>query len=95
MTPFQLAWRTTKRYRLRAMLAIAGVTVIGALLFDMLLLSHGLVVSMRDLLERTGYDVRVTATQELPRNGPRMREAHELLRTIEALPQVGGALALR
>jgi len=33
----------------------------------MLLLSQGLLVSMRDLLDRTGWDVRVTATDELPR----------------------------
>jgi putative ABC transport system permease protein len=91
----EMAWRSLVRQPARAALGILGVAAVGALLFDMLLLSHGLVVSMRDLLERTGYDVRVTATQELPRNGPRMREAHELLRTIEALPQVGGALALR
>ena len=35
MTSFALAWRTAKRYRARTLLAIAGVAVIGALLFDM------------------------------------------------------------
>ena len=47
-------------------LAIAGVAVIGALLFDMLLLSRGLLVSFRDLLDSAGYDVRiVTATRDV------------------------------
>jgi len=67
MTPLQLAWRTTKRYRVRAMLAIAGVTVIGALLFDMLLLSHGLLLSFADLLKSEGFEVRVVAREGFAR----------------------------
>ena len=39
-----------------------GVAAIGALLFDMLLLSRGLVVSFGDLLDRSGFDVRVLAS---------------------------------
>ncbi|HZR26794.1 MAG TPA: FtsX-like permease family protein [Vicinamibacterales bacterium] len=67
MTPLQLAWRTTTRYRVRAMLAIAGVTVIGALLFDMLLLSHGLLLSFADLLNSEGFEVRVLAREGFAR----------------------------
>ena len=37
MTAFLLASRTARRYRARTLLAIAGVAVIGALLFDLLL----------------------------------------------------------
>ena len=40
MTSRALAWRTMTAEPARAGLAIAGVAVIGALLFDMLLLSH-------------------------------------------------------
>src|SRR4029077_15380423 len=47
----------------RSMLAVAGVTVIGALLFNMLLLSRGLLVSFRDLLDNAGYDIRVIPAQ--------------------------------
>src|SRR5262249_43186803 len=53
MTSAWLAWRTTTRYRARTILATIGVAVIGALLFDMLLLSRGLVISFADLLEHT------------------------------------------
>jgi hypothetical protein len=45
MTSFALAWRTAQRYRAQTILAIVGVAVIGALLFDMLLLSRGLLLS--------------------------------------------------
>jgi len=59
MSALHLAWRTVRRYRAQTLLAIAGVAVIGALLFDMLLLSRGLLLSFADLLERAGYDVRI------------------------------------
>ena len=58
------------------MLAITGVAVIGALLFDMLLLSRGLLVSFRELLDATGYDVRVTATDSVMFRAP-IRHATE------------------
>ena len=66
MTSFALAWRTTTRYRARSALAMAGVAIIGALLFDMLLLSRGLVDSFADLLDTSGFDVRVVAHEGLP-----------------------------
>ena len=59
MTAFLLASRTARRYRARTLLAIAGVAVIGALLFDMLLLSRGLLVSFGNLLDRAGFDIRI------------------------------------
>src|SRR5262249_2920264 len=59
MTALRLAWRTVRRYRAQTLLAITGVAVIGALLFDMLLLSRGLLLSFSDLLDRAGYDVRI------------------------------------
>ena len=67
-----MAWRSLIRQPARASLGVLGVAAVGALLLDMLLLSEGLIVSMRDLLARTGYDVRVTASEDLPRNGPRL-----------------------
>jgi putative ABC transport system permease protein len=71
----------------RAALAIAGVAVIGALLFDMLLLSSGLLVSFRDLLDNSGYDVRVSATDSGLFRVP-MRNATELAESIARLPEV-------
>ena len=62
-------WRSLVRQPARATLGVLGVAAVGALLFDMLMLSHGLIVSMRDLLERTGFDIRVTASGDLRRVG--------------------------
>ena len=59
----RLSWLTIIRQPARTALAILGVAAVGALLFDMLLLSRGLVLSFRDLLDRAGFDVRVLATR--------------------------------
>jgi putative ABC transport system permease protein len=89
-----LAWRTATAERARAVLALIGVTVIGALLFDMLLLSRGLLVSFRELLDSTGYDVRVTATDSVMFRAP-IRHATELARDIAGLPEVKDVAILR
>ena len=79
----------------RATLGILGVAAVGALLFDMLLLSQGLVISMRALLERSGFDIRVTATDSLPNGGPMIDNATDAARAIAALPSVSAALTIR
>ena len=61
MNAIGFAWRSLVRQPARAALGILGVAAVGALLFDMLLLSRGLIVSMQDLLDRGGWDVRVSA----------------------------------
>jgi putative ABC transport system permease protein len=94
MTSGALAWRTVTAERARAVLALIGVTVIGALLFDMLLLSRGLLVSFRELLDSTGYDVRVTATDSVMFRAP-IRHAAELARDIAGLPEVKDVAILR
>jgi putative ABC transport system permease protein len=68
-------------------LAIAGVAVIGALLFDMLLLSRGLLVSFRALLDEAGYDVRVAATDSVMLRVP-IRDATAVAAEIARLPDV-------
>lgn len=95
MNALGFAWRSLVRQPARAALGIAGVAAVGALLLDMLLLSQGLIVSMRDLLERTGYDARVTATEALPRNGPQIQDIGTVLSQIAALGSVRSALAVR
>ena len=52
-------------------------------------------MSMRDLLNRRGYDVRVTSATALPRSGPLVRQASATTQAIEQLPDVRGALAIR
>jgi putative ABC transport system permease protein len=92
---FGFAWRSLARQPARATLGILGVAAVGALLFDMLLLSQGLVISMRDLLDRSGFDIRVTATDSLPTGGPVIADAAEAARAIAALPSVSAALTIR
>ena len=75
-------------------LGILGVAAVGALLFDMLLLSQGLVVSMRDLLDRRGFDIRVTSRPSC-RGRDRDCRAAAVTRQIAALPDVASALAIR
>jgi putative ABC transport system permease protein len=95
MNAFGFAWRSLTRQPARSSLGILGVAAVGALLLDMLLLSEGLVVSMRDLLEGTGFDIRVTAGEERPREGPRLDDAAEAATAIAALPAVASAAAVR
>ena len=95
MRALAFAFRSLVRQPARAALGILGVTAVGALLFDMLLLSQGLIVSMADLLERTGFDVRVTTTAELPRTAPPIGGATAGVSSIAGLPQVKSAIAIR
>jgi putative ABC transport system permease protein len=95
MKALLFAWRSLVRQPARATLGVLGVAAVGALLFDMLMLSDGLIVSMRDLLERTGFDIRITASGDLRRAGDRMRDTDATLAAIRRLPQVGTVLAVR
>src|SRR6476646_2832401 len=94
MTSGALAWRTVTSERARGVLALIGVTVIGALLFDMLLLSRGLLVSFRELLDSTGYDVRVTATDSVMFRAP-IRHVADVSRDIAGLPEVQDVAIVR
>ena len=66
MTALRFAWRASSASRRARRSACSASPPSGALLFDMLLLSEGLVVSMRDLFERMGFDIRIIATDQLP-----------------------------
>jgi len=90
-----LAWRSLVRQPARAALGILGVAAVGALLFDMLLLSHGLVTSMRDLLDRMGSDIRVTSTEQVQDRGPDIADAAAAAASIATLPSVRSVLTIR
>jgi putative ABC transport system permease protein len=94
MTALAFAWRSLVRQPARAALGILGVAAVGALLFDMLLLSRGLIVSMQDLLDRGGWDVRVSAG-DLPGGGLRVAKAVETADAISRLASVQAALVIR
>lgn len=95
MTVLPFAWRSLVRQPARSMLGILGVAAVGALLLDMLLLSEGLVLSMRDLFDRMGFDIRIIATDQLPGGSPDIARASALARQIEELPSVRSALTIR
>jgi ABC-type lipoprotein release transport system permease subunit len=84
----RLAWLSSVRQPGRTGVGVLGIAAVGALLFDMLLLSHGLVLSFRDLLDRAGFDLRVLATAAAPFTGPRIVDADAVVATIAALPQI-------
>ena len=95
MSALKFAWRNLVRQPARGALGILGVAAVGALLFDMLLLSEGLVTSMRDLLDQTGFDVRVTATGDLPGSGPRIVGVGSAVDAIATLPSVRSSMSVR
>lgn len=88
------AWRSLVRQPARATLAVLGVAAVGALLFDMLMLSQGLITSMRDLLDQGGWDIRVSAG-DLPRSGPLLPNALDSASAIAALPSVRATMIVR
>ena len=94
MRSLSFASRSLVRQPARAALGVLGVAAVGALLFDMLLLSSGLVISLRDLLERSAFDVRVGASDR-PGGGPLMPDAILTARRIAALPSVRSVFTLR
>ena len=95
MNALACAWRSLVRQPARATLGILGVAAVGALLFDMLLLSQGLVLSMRDLLDRTGFDIRVTSTDQVPGSGPGIADAAAAAAIIATLPSVRSVVTIR
>jgi putative ABC transport system permease protein len=95
MTALALAWRTASRYRARAVLAVIGVAVIGALNFDMLLLSRGLLLSFAGLINSTGFDIRVVGGAGLPLARLPVDDAGTLMAEIAGLPEVERAALVR
>jgi len=95
VTAFSLAWRTARRYRARAVLAVCGIAVIGALNFDMLMLSRGLMLSFAGLINGTGYDVRIAGSAGLPLARTPIDRASALLAQVQALPEVASAAMMR
>jgi len=95
MRAIRFAWLSLVRQPAKSLLGIVGLAAIGALLFDMLLLSRGLVISFGDLLGRSGFDVRVLASDAPPFAGPRLTGASTLARDIAAIPGIDAVLQLR
>ena len=95
MNPFAFAVRGLIRQPGRTILGIAGIAATGALLFDMLMLSRGLVVSMEQLLSGVGFDIRVSATQATPLTGPPITNMADTVAALAALPDIEDVVPLR
>ncbi|HUR36015.1 MAG TPA: FtsX-like permease family protein [Vicinamibacterales bacterium] len=95
MRTIAFAARSLVRQPGRSSLGILGIAAVGALLFDMLLLSRGLVVSFRDLLDSIGFDVRVTATDSPLPAGIRMAGASAAAREVAAVPGIAEVVPMR
>jgi len=95
MTPLALAWRTARRYRARAVLAVVGVAVIGALNFDMLMLSRGLILSFADLLNGTRYNIRIAGSAGLPLGRSPIEDSATLMQQVARLPEIASVAVMR
>jgi len=85
-----LARKNLRRAASRTILVVAGVTVAGALLFDMSMLGGGLERSFGSALGRLGYDVRVVLKGTLPLSTDALLPgAQTIARRIAAHPGVG------
>jgi len=88
------ALRSLARQPGRAILGVLGVAAVGALLFDMLLLSRGLLVSFRALLDSAGFDVRVIAADVTVAARPRLDGSASAVAAIRSLPEVEDVVPL-
>ncbi|MGE0451674.1 MAG: ABC transporter permease [Vicinamibacterales bacterium] len=95
MIAIRFAARNLLRQPGRTALGVLGIAAVGALLFDMLLLSRGLVVSFRDLLDSVGFDIRVAASELALPGGVPLKDATVAVDAISALPEVDEAVAVR
>ena len=90
-----LAVRTVTRHRVRTFLVILGLSVTGALLLDMTMLSHGLEDSLGAVLSRLGFAVRVVPRGALPfSSDAEIAGADRLAAAIAAQPGVAAAIPI-
>ncbi len=88
-----LALRTLLRYPVRTALVILGLSVTGALLLDMTMLSRGLEASLGTVLSRLGFAVRVVPRGTLPfSSNAEIPSGDRLAAAIAARPGVAAAV---
>lgn len=90
-----LAVRTLVRHPVRTALVILGLSVTGALLLDMTMLSHGLEASLGTVLSRLGFAVRVVPRGTMPfSSNAEIAGGDRLAAAIAARPGVSAAIPL-
>jgi putative ABC transport system permease protein len=84
-----LAWATLTRHRSRTLLAILGVAVSAAMLLDMVMLSTGMRVSLRNLLLSRGFQLRLAPKGTLPFDtDATIPDASNVIRVLRTIPDV-------
>jgi len=90
-----LVRRNLQRALTRSVLLVAGVSIAGALLFDMSMLAGGLESSLAEILGQLGYELRVVLRGTLPfATDALLPRATHVAKTIAAQPQVAWAVPL-
>jgi putative ABC transport system permease protein len=85
----QLAWATLTRHRSRTLLAVLGVAVSAAMLLDMVMLSTGMRVSLRNLLLSRGFQLRLAPKGTLPFDtDATIPDASNVIRVLRTIPDV-------
>lgn len=95
MRALRFAARSLGRQPGRAALGIIGVAAAAALMFDMLLLSRGLIVSLTDLLDAFGFDVRVMASEGIGMSREPLADASQVAASLARLPEVDAVVPIR
>ena len=95
MRAFAFAYRSLIRQPARLWLGVGGVAAVGALLFDMLLLSNGLVISMDRMLASTGFNLRAGIGTAPPGRGALIEDAGALALRLQRLPELARVAAVR
>lgn len=86
---FFLAWRNLLRSRTRTLLLWIGISVSGALLYDMVMLSGGLEASFGTMLKQMNLDIRLTPRGALPFTADaEIRQGTPLVEEIRRDPRV-------
>lgn len=84
-----LAWATLTRHRSRTLLAMLGVAVSAAMLLDMVMLSTGMRVSLRNLLLSRGFQLRLAPRGTLPFDtDATIPDASNVIRVARTIPDV-------
>ena len=86
---FTLAAASLIRHRARTVLAVLGVAVSAAMLLDMVMLSSGMRVSFRTLLQSQGFQLRLSPKGTLPFDTEAtIREGDSLVAMLEGRPEI-------
>jgi putative ABC transport system permease protein len=85
----RLAWATLTRHRSRTLLAMLGVAVSAAMLLDMVMLSTGMRVSLRNMLLSRGFQLRLAPKGTLPFDtDATIPDASGIVRVLRQIPDV-------